>query len=890
MKLKNLHIIFFSLILFSFSCQTKTSFKSAENGILKIDSIRNGEVYSLDGNWAFYYKKLLNPDDNILKSFDSSYFVKVNSVWNKYICDNEEVGNFSHGTFYLKIIIPKGSYALKIKRIETAYKLWINNTLIDENGTVGKDKNSSIPNLDPQIVYFNTKTDTTQLVLQVSNYHHRVGGIQNKILIGKPDTIKRNQRNNSLSTFFMMGSFLIIGIYFIFTFLFGKKSGIAPLYFSLTILLSILFASVNGESLFTDLFRGLNWEIVKKLDFISNFGRIVFFILFLKNIFIHEKLLKDIFSKIVQIILFSLLAVVLFTKATVYTNTLYPFLGITLITFVYISVHLAILAFKNDIRATIILIGIIVVTISMLNDLLSYSNIISTPYLANFGLFIFILFNAIILALNISSARSTNTKYSKIWADVNNIRTDLSHIRPFELEKMLKILADKFNTKEAALFIDDKGHEKCEISYNDGFVKTSYLKRPVKFEPNNELFEKIRTKRTIVSNNVDIVFPIFEKEDIKGFIYFKKLKNIKHDIEVMQMLHAETSSFLDNYQYFYSLENINRNLETIIEKRIEKITIQKEELLKKQAELDFKLEELDITNSIVDDLNKELLDRAAKVSQNIEELENQNNEITHQKEIIIKNISTIESSVDYSKVLQNTLLKNKQKIRYAKYFEIDLPKDVVSGDTWFAQNFDNHTFLAVIDSTGHNISSTFITLLIKSLMDDLILEKPEYAIERPDLFISQLKKEFFEIINKNSEIEDDFDILSCSINIKTGELHYSGENLNVYLSKNEEIIQLDLQKKIFLERQSLTYKTEKIQLEYGDKLYMQTDGFVNQIRKKDMRKFGNTQMKNLINEIHNEDFDSQKEIIKTEFMKWKQGIKQVDDFLLIGFMFTEDEK
>ncbi|MBN2891688.1 MAG: SpoIIE family protein phosphatase [Bacteroidales bacterium] len=888
MKKKLLHIVILLLTLVLFSCkQQKTDFQLAENGVLKVDSIFENQMFPLDGQWEFYWKKLLIPSNFEKYSADTAAFVKVNSVWNNYIVDGQKIGNFTYGTFHLQLVIPKGEYALKFKRIETAYNIWVDDLLVAQNGTVGTNANSSVPDLNPQIVFFESQNDTTSIVIQVSNFHHRVGGIQNKIIIGKPQTIVKSQSKGLISTFFMLGSFLIIAIFFLFNFLFIKNGGVAPLYFSLTILLSALFASVNGESIFTDVFSNMTWELTKKIDFISNYGRIIFFVLFLRQIFIQEKLLKNIFSRIIMGFLFVFSGLIIVTKASFFTSTLYPFLGVTLVAFFYIIFLLSKLSLKRDRRAFLILIGTVVIVLSMLNDLFSYMNLISTPYLANFGLFVFILTNAIILALNISSAHSTNTKYSQLWGNVNYIRNQLTNIKPFELEKMLKIISDNLKSVESAIFIENNENIKSEILYKDGFIRASYLNEPLKYSVDKSVIEKMRITRNVVVEKNSLAYPVFDKNSIKAFIFLKNSRiNRKQDADVLEMLHTEFSTFLDNYIYYYSLENLNKNLETIVEKRIETITKQKEQLLINQASLDEKLEELNITNGIVEDLNNEIIERTSEISTNIDVLENKNEEILAQKEIIEKKISTINSSVEYSNVILKTLLSS-QKNMSSQYFELSLPKETVSGDIWFSHPVGDYLLIAVIDSTGHNITSTFITILIKTLFEELLAENPEIATIRPDEFVKLLKINFFEIIDKNQGIEDSFDIFFSSLNIKTGEFLYCGENLIAHLARNKQVTMLDVDKRVFIEKRNFDYNLRKTTLNYNDILYLQTDGFMNQIRREDMRKFGVQRINEMLTKIQNSEFDEHDILIEDEFINWKKDMKQVDDYLAVGLFFKK---
>jgi len=877
-------------LLFLSSCNNKEEKKNitAENGVIVINNFGNNKNYPLDGDWEFYWSQLLFPVNFENYNIDTVDFVKVNGVWNNYIVDDNKIGKNGFGTFHLKLVVPKGEYGLKIRRIETAYNLWIDDVLITSNGNVGKDKESSVAQLHPKIVFFDVKNDTTDVVIQVSNFHHRVGGIQNKIFIGKPKDIYWSQTVSLLTTFFLTGSFLIIAIYFLFTFIFTSHSGLAPLYFSLTIIFSILFALVNGESFFTKIFTEMPWEMVKKTDFIGNYGRLICFILFLKSIFMQHKILSNLLTTIITVIFSLFVLVVIVTPASFYTNTLYPFLALTFVILIFISVKLFILALKKDTPATIVLFGIITVVITFVNDALSYANLINTPYVANIGLFVFLLANSVVLALNISNARKTNVQYTALFENINKIRYELYNINSFDLGKMLSIVTVEVKSDFSSIFFIEDNKYKCEIIYNAGNTDSAFLGDALKIDFNETLFEYVNRKKKTIAVKDYILLPIYDEKKIKAVVFFKEVKaRLKQSTEILEMLQNEFDTFISNYTYYYQLQNLNKNLEKIVEQRTNLIFKQKDELFIKQASLDEKLEELNISNSIIDDMNIELIKKASLIAQKIKESEEKQNKIKNQKEVIEYKNKTISSSINYSKTIQSTLLKYTQQIPKSEYFEISMPRNMVSGDFWFSQNYKNYTIIAFFDSTDTNVISTFLSIYIKSLFEEVFNKNPELVIKSPDLFLKDMKNIFFETIDKESPKDDDYDVFLCVINQENGKMVYAGEGIIANIAREKEILDLNLAKKVFVERKNVEYDSSVFELHYGDTLYVQSDGLINQIGQKTKKKFGQIALNNMLGEIQNYDFNKQKNEIINTFKTWKGDFKQVDDYLFVGFKFIE---
>ena len=134
-------ILTISLLLFSCS-KTEKEIPKAESGIIDFSNWNFEEdgIATLNGEWEFYWEELLSPFNFQAEVMPSKTdYLTIPKLWNKYEIDNKKVGSNGYATFKLRIKLPQKDtlYTLKFNRIETAYKLWIDNTLITEVGKVG---------------------------------------------------------------------------------------------------------------------------------------------------------------------------------------------------------------------------------------------------------------------------------------------------------------------------------------------------------------------------------------------------------------------------------------------------------------------------------------------------------------------------------------------------------------------------------------------------------------------------------------------------------------------------------------------------------------------------------------------------------------------------------
>ena len=74
----------------------------------------------------------------------------------------------------------------------------------------------------------------------------------------------------------------------------------------------------------------------------------------------------------------------------------------------------------------------------------------------------------------------------------------------------------------------------------------------------------------------------------------------------------------------------------------------------------------------------------------------------------------------------------------------------------------------------------------------------------------------------------------------------------------------------------------EIQIEKGNRIYMFSDGYIDQFGGKRNKKFLLRRFKDKIVEMKDLPMNEQKEIFDNEFNLWKGNQEQVDDVLIIG--------
>ncbi len=452
-KIKKLKYFYYFIILLILQlnfiyCIKKSEIPPiVEKGILDLnnwDFYQKG-VIPLNGEWEFYYNKLLYPEDFKNQSLQPTMYLKSPSSWDDY--------NFplkGYATYRIKIIHLNNPITLgfKIPHMNSSYRLYINNKLIAKNGNVNTDPKLYIPQHLPMIKIYHAIDSEIEIVLQIANFDDNISGIWTSIILGTEEQIIELFWISIGLELFFFGAIFIMGLYHFFLYFFRNQEK-GSLYFGLFCILMAIRISITGDKFLLQFFPFFPWELHIKLEYLSLYLGLPAFSFFLFNyesinkyknnhrdlsLFIKEEFYYPIIKFIYY---FSLPFIII----TIFTNV--DFFGIFLniyqifiiIVSFYLIIGMILATKKRKEGAVFSLIGIIIPFITLINDILSAKRIIQTPYTFPIGIFIFILFQSLSLAY----------KFSLSFFHIENLTNKL---------KKLLLVFEKFIPKEFLLFLN----------------------------------------------------------------------------------------------------------------------------------------------------------------------------------------------------------------------------------------------------------------------------------------------------------------------------------------------------------------------------------------------------------------------------------------------------
>ncbi|HUS87705.1 MAG TPA: sensor histidine kinase [Bacteroidales bacterium] len=384
------------LLSSSVSAQTKVIDGTFD---LRGKGVPNDQILSLAGHWEFYWEKHYSPDD-----FERGFvpypdlFGKVPAYWTNYSDVLPEITGSGFATYRLMILLPENYRKELIFRIpvfDSSCRVYFNGKAILTSGIPGEKESETSPGYKPFSYSLIPASDTIEIIINVSNYHHRRGGFWLPIKFGTREivTLKTSRENffNS-STAGMLISF--VGFFFLFFIMF--KHDRSMLYFSITTL-GVLIRSVSTGMFSIQSFFDISWTWLIRLEYIGSYIAFIFALLYFNSLY-PNRIAR--FLNPVLIVLFSLcIMTVMVTPVTVFSHTMLVFMPLIPVLLLYYMVYSFISLIRKPGYEVFIATGFFALIIGAVNDIALANSVIllADSYILAHTVVFFILMQVIIL-------------------------------------------------------------------------------------------------------------------------------------------------------------------------------------------------------------------------------------------------------------------------------------------------------------------------------------------------------------------------------------------------------------------------------------------------------------------------------------------------------------
>jgi len=354
-----------------------------------------------------------------------------------------------------------------------------------------------------------------------------------------------------------------------------------------------------------------------------------------------------------------------------------------------------------------------------------------------------------------------------------------------------------------------------------------------------------------------------------------------------------------------NLRNEKRILEMKVVERTAEINRQKEEIAAQRDDIEKQRDMIELQKN---------------------EVEAQRDIATRQRDQIAKQKQEITDSILYASRIQNAVLPPDDLLSKSlpNHFILFKPRDIVSGDFYWASFKEDKTIIAAADCTGHGVPGAFMSMLGITFLNEILRKEIEDAAQVLDHLKAYVIKSLHQT-GKENEAKDGMDIALCIIYHQTGKLEFAGaynplyivrktannfpnRKLNVHEIANEvfklpakeesceeyqnyQLIQLKADRMpigIYLKKKK--FQVKSFDFQSGDCLYIFSDGYIDQFGGENGKKLMSKNFKRILLRIQDYNMVEQKAILEELLSLWQNAPmqfgnspnSQVDDILVIG--------
>lgn len=263
-------------------------------------------------------------------------------------------------------------------------------------------------------------------------------------------------------------------------------------------------------------------------------------------------------------------------------------------------------------------------------------------------------------------------------------------------------------------------------------------------------------------------------------------------------------------------------------------------------------------------------------------------------------------SINYASVIQKSFLRSSKQdlaLSLTDYYMHWEPRDKVGGDYYFCKKFDDGFFFALIDCTGHGVPGAFMTLIMASFIDHILIDDhrrdPAAALavmnRKVKMALGQMndddttdaEERFSKMLSKDGS-DDGMDAVFIWVDTAQNKITYSGAKTPLfYIRKDGQKVEV-----LTPNKKGVGYVDTPIDFEWtnteleitqGMSVYLTTDGITDQIGGDKNIAFGKKRYTDLLLQHQHLPMAQQEAALMDAFYQYQGKQKRRDDVSAIGF-------
>lgn len=300
----------------------------AAQGTMDLTAWNPGEgTVKLDGEWEFYWERLLKPADFVGGSPVRTGFIQVPTSWDSFRIDGNKLPTYGYATYRLRVLLPEseGVYGLKTSNIRASNRIFVNGKPLGASGSPTESPETIIHRNTPYTGFFELSGREVDIVVQVASFKSFNSGIVQSISLGREHAVSGLDNyyialDGALASGFFSMALYFFGIYF------QRRHSVELLYFAISCLSTTVFVLTHSERILMQLIPEMGIMLQLYIEDISSIMIVASFSRYAYHSFPH--LYSRTALRVIDYVSAAGIAAVLFTSASyngpfIYGLTLY---------------------------------------------------------------------------------------------------------------------------------------------------------------------------------------------------------------------------------------------------------------------------------------------------------------------------------------------------------------------------------------------------------------------------------------------------------------------------------------------------------------------------------------------------------------------------------------
>lgn len=260
-------------------------------------------------------------------------------------------------------------------------------------------------------------------------------------------------------------------------------------------------------------------------------------------------------------------------------------------------------------------------------------------------------------------------------------------------------------------------------------------------------------------------------------------------------------------------------------------------------------------------------------------------EIREQKKLIEEKNKDIIDSINYARRIQAAMLPEEKqfKIIFSDSFILYQPRDIVSGDFYYAAELGENKLIIAADCTGHGVPGALMSMVGCNIINKLTHEN---KISDPKTILETLHIELRHALKQDLQDSMNRDGMDVAVVLVTNEeIIYAAANRPLIYFDKENVLHEVKPSKTPIggsHNQTVSIEQHRILKSQVSQFFLFSDGFADQFGGPQGKKLMVSKFKLWLMQISTLSTENQFQFLTKNFQEWKQNSEQVDDVMVIG--------